>query len=82
MIYIFSTDWLGDNALLNIAAYNSAKLNSAKISKITMLGNGVTSLKWSQNATALTIKMPSAKPVACNYCYVFKVKLKSKLQIH
>jgi len=79
VIYIFSTNWPGENALLNIAAYNSIKLESAKILKITMLGNSAKPLKWSQNATALTITMPSTKPLACNYCYVFKVEFKSKL---
>jgi len=75
VLYIFSEKWPGNDSILTITSYRSAKLNQAKISKITLLGNDIASLKWNQNATALSITLPSKKPSACNYCYVFKVYL-------
>jgi alpha-L-fucosidase len=75
IIYIFSSNWPGNNAVFNVTSYNSANLDSAKISKITLLGNGETNLKWTQSSSALSITMPSAIPTACNYCYVFKMYL-------
>jgi hypothetical protein len=75
VIYIFSANWPGNNAVFSLTSYRSAKLNSAKISKITLLGNGNTALKWTQDSAALSITMPSAAPSVCQYCYVFKVYL-------
>lgn len=81
VIYIFSTKWPGNNTELSLAPYRSDKLNSAKISKITLLENGETVLKWSQNSTALSITMPSAAPLVCKYCYVFKIYLDKGLTL-
>jgi len=81
VIYIFSTNWPGNDAALSLAPYRSDKFNSTKISKITLLGNDETALKWSQNTTELSITMPSAAPMACKYCYVFKVYLDKGLTL-
>jgi alpha-L-fucosidase len=81
VIYIFSTNWPGNNSRLILTPLRLGKLNSAKISKITLLGNGETALKWSQNTTALSIIMPSVAPSACKYCYVFKVYLDNELAL-
>jgi alpha-L-fucosidase len=75
VIYVLSQNWPGNNTVLSLTSFRSAMLNSAKISKITMLGNGSSALVWSQNAAALSITTPSAKPPVCNYCYVFKMYL-------
>jgi alpha-L-fucosidase len=80
-IYIFSANWPGNGAVLNLPPYNSGNLNSAKISKITLLGGNGAPLTWSQNATALSITMPAIKPTACNYCYVFKIYLDKGLTL-
>lgn len=81
VIYIFSQNWPGNSAVLSLPAYSSANLNSSKISKIVLLGSTGAALTWSQNATALSITMPSAKPAACNYCYVFKLYLDNAMTL-
>lgn len=81
VIYIFSSNWPGNGATLSVTSYNSTILNSAKISKITLLRGGETDLTWTQNASALSITMPSAIPSSCNYCYVFKMYLDKTAQI-
>jgi hypothetical protein len=38
-------------------------------------------LKSSQDATALSINFPSAKPSGCDYCYVFKIYLDKGMKL-
>ena len=80
VFYVFSSNWPGNNGFLSLTAYNSTNLSNSRISKIVLLGNGETGLKWTQNSTALTITMPSAIPAGCNInCYVFKIYLDKAL---
>jgi len=80
VFYVFSSNWPGNNGFLSLTAYNSTNLSNSRISKIILLGNGETGLKWTQNSTALTITMPSAIPAGCNInCYVFKIYLDKAL---
>ena len=82
VIYIFSSGWPGDNAVLNLTPYNSERLSITKISKITLLGAEDHPLKWSQNEIALSITMPSEIPVKTSpYCYVFKMYLDKAMSL-
>jgi len=74
-IYIFSSNWPGNGAQLNISSYKTLKILKSQISKITLLGNDNKALKWSLTESGFYVTMPSTKPSNCNYCYVFKVML-------
>ena len=79
VIYIFDTAWPGNGSQLSVANYGPSNLDKTKIAKITLLGGGT--LAWSQNATALTLTMPAAKPAACNFAYAFKIYLDAQSTI-
>jgi hypothetical protein len=83
VLYVFSQNWPGNSAILGLTSLRSGNLIGAKISKIILLGgSGATAtLTWSQDAAALSLTMPTTKPAACNYCYVFKIYLDNGLTL-
>jgi alpha-L-fucosidase len=81
VLYVFSQNWPGNSAILGLTSLGSGNLSSAKISKIILLGGNGSTLTWSQDAAALSLTMPTTKPAACNYCYVFKIYLDNGLTL-